>query len=131
MIAMMLGLEFRWRDLRHRALGDIALSLGSAITALAQGITPGAILRGVHVENDAQAGGWLDWLSAFSLPTRRPDRGRFRAGKGIGGSLCEIPQSAFAHLYLPTCTFSVNRLARDTEPIRGFLAIAGNLAEYR
>lgn len=76
MIAMLLGLvfrgvafEFRWRDTRHRALWDVAFSLGSVVAALAQGITLGAILQGIHVENDAYAGGWLDWLSAFSLLT--------------------------------------------------------------
>lgn len=76
MIAMLLGLvfrgvafEFRWRDARHRALWDVAFSLGSVVAALAQGITLGAILQGIHVENDAYAGGWLDWLSPFSLLT--------------------------------------------------------------
>jgi len=76
MIAMLLGLvfrgvafEFRWRDPRHRALWDVAFSLGSVVAALAQGITLGAILQGIHVENDAYAGGWLDWLSPFSLLT--------------------------------------------------------------
>jgi cytochrome d ubiquinol oxidase subunit II len=75
-IAMLLGLvfrgvafEFRWRDESHRPLWDMAFSLGSCIAALAQGITLGAILQGVHVENDAYAGGWLDWLSPFSLLT--------------------------------------------------------------
>lgn len=76
MIAMLLGLvfrgvafEFRWRDPRHRPIWDIAFSLGSIVAALAQGITLGAILQGIHVENDAYAGGWLDWLSPFSLMT--------------------------------------------------------------
>lgn len=75
-IAMLLGLifrgvafEFRWRDPRHRPFWDIAFSLGSFVAALAQGITLGAILQGVRVENDAYAGGWLDWLSPFSLLT--------------------------------------------------------------
>ena len=76
MIAMLLGLvfrgvafEFRWRDPGHRALWDGAFFFGSLIAALAQGITLGAILQGVKVENDAYAGGWLDWLSPFSLLT--------------------------------------------------------------
>lgn len=75
-IAMLLGLvfrgvafEFRWRDPRHRALWDIAFSLGSFIAAFAQGVTLGAILQGVQVENQAYAGGWLDWLTPFSLLT--------------------------------------------------------------
>jgi cytochrome d ubiquinol oxidase subunit II len=76
MIAMLLGLvfrgvafEFRWRDARHRPLWDFAFSLGSVVAALSQGITLGAVLQGIHVENDAYAGGWLDWLSPFSLLT--------------------------------------------------------------
>ena len=76
MIAMLLGLvfrgvafEFRWRNPRHRPLWDVAFSIGSATAALAQGITLGAILQGVRVHNDAYAGGWLDWLSPFSLLT--------------------------------------------------------------
>src|SRR5579863_1612524 len=75
-IAMLLGLvfrgvafEFRWRDAGHRPFWDMAFSAGSCVAALAQGITLGAILQGVHVENDAYAGGWLDWLSPFSLLT--------------------------------------------------------------
>jgi cytochrome d ubiquinol oxidase subunit II len=75
-IAMLLGLvfrgvafEYRWRDPRHRALWDAAFALGSVTAALAQGITLGAILQGVHVVNGAYAGGWLDWLSPFSLLT--------------------------------------------------------------
>ena len=35
----------------------------------AQGIILGAILQGVTVANDAYAGGWLDWLTPFSLLT--------------------------------------------------------------
>ena len=76
MIAMLLGLvfrgvafEFRWRDPGHRALWDVTFSIGSLVAALAQGITLGAILQGVNVENDAYAGGWLDWLSPFSVLT--------------------------------------------------------------
>ncbi|RJG41517.1 cytochrome d ubiquinol oxidase subunit II [Mesorhizobium sp. DCY119] len=76
MIAMLLGLifrgvafEFRWRDPRHRPVWDVAFSLGSFVAAFSQGVILGAILQGIHVENDAYAGGWLDWLSPFSLLT--------------------------------------------------------------
>lgn len=75
-IAMLLGLvfrgvafEFRWRDPRHRPLWDAAFSLGSFVAAFAQGVTLGAILQGVRVVDKAYAGGWLDWLSLFSLLT--------------------------------------------------------------
>jgi cytochrome d ubiquinol oxidase subunit II len=76
MIAMLLGLvfrgvafEFRWRDPGHRPFWDMAFCIGSIVAALAQGITLGAILQGIHVENAAYAGGWLDWLTPFSLLT--------------------------------------------------------------
>jgi cytochrome d ubiquinol oxidase subunit II len=76
MIAMLLGLvfrgvafEYRWRDPRHRVLWDAAFCIGSLVAALAQGITLGAILQGIKVENAAYAGGWLDWLSPFTLLT--------------------------------------------------------------
>jgi cytochrome d ubiquinol oxidase subunit II len=48
---------------------DVSFAAGSVVAALAQGITLGAILQGVRVENDAYAGGWIDWLSPFSLLT--------------------------------------------------------------
>lgn len=75
-IAMLLGLvfrgvafEFRWRNPAHRPLWDVAFSIGSSIAALAQGITLGAVLQGIQVRHGAYAGGWLDWLSGFSLLT--------------------------------------------------------------
>jgi cytochrome bd ubiquinol oxidase subunit II len=75
-IAMLLGLvfrgvafEFRWRDAAHRPVWDAAFTIGSIVAALAQGMTLGAILQGIRVENDAYAGGWLDWLSPFTLLT--------------------------------------------------------------
>jgi cytochrome d ubiquinol oxidase subunit II len=76
MIAMLLGLlfrgvafEFRWRDPEHRAYWDAAFALGSFVAALAQGITLGAILQGIRVVNDGYGGGWLDWLSPFTILT--------------------------------------------------------------
>ena len=76
MIAMLLGLvfrgvafEFRWRDAGHRAYWDIAFTVGSFLAALAQGITLGAILQGIRVVDNAYAGGWLDWLSPFTVLT--------------------------------------------------------------
>ena len=75
-IAMLLGLvfrgvafEFRWRDPRHRAFWDMAFFAGSLVAALAQGITLGALLQGIHVEGRAYAGGWLDWLSPYTVLT--------------------------------------------------------------
>jgi cytochrome d ubiquinol oxidase subunit II len=76
MIAMLLGLvfrgvafEFRWRDSSHRAYWDLAFTVGSFLAALAQGITLGAILQGIRVVDNAYAGGWLDWLSPFTILT--------------------------------------------------------------
>ncbi len=73
-VAMLLALifrgvafEFRWRDPRHRPYWDFAFSLGSIMAALAQGITLGALLQGIAVENRAYAGGWFDWLTPFSV----------------------------------------------------------------
>ncbi|WP_448663719.1 cytochrome d ubiquinol oxidase subunit II [Sphingomonas sp. CJ20] len=75
-IAMLLGLvfrgvafEFRWRDPAHRRWWDVGFTLGSLTAALAQGIALGAILQGIKVSGRAYAGGWLDWLSPFSLLT--------------------------------------------------------------
>jgi len=75
-IAMLLGLvfrgvafEFRWRDPGHERLWDIAFFLGSLVAAMAQGMILGALLQGVAVEGRSYAGGWLDWLSPYSLLT--------------------------------------------------------------
>ena len=75
-IAMLLGLifrgtgfEFRWRDARHRKFWDFAIFAGSLTAALAQGVILGALIQGVKVANRAYAGGWLDWLSPYSLLT--------------------------------------------------------------
>ena len=73
-IAMLLALifrgvafEFRWRDPRHRAYWDVAFSVGSIVAAFAQGVTLGALLQGIAVEDRAYAGGWFDWLTPFSV----------------------------------------------------------------
>lgn len=75
-IAMLLALvlrgvafEFRWRDPRHRGFWDRAFHTGSLVAAVAQGMTLGALLQGIHVEGRAYAGGWWDWLTPFSLLT--------------------------------------------------------------
>ncbi len=75
-IAMLLGLvfrgvafEFRWRDPGHRAFWDMAFTGGSLVAAFSQGMILGAILQGIDVDGRAYAGGWLDWLSPYSLLT--------------------------------------------------------------
>jgi len=73
---MLLGLvfrgvafEYRWRDKAHEKFWDFAFWGGSIIAAFAQGIVLGAFVQGIEVEGRAYAGGWLDWLSPFSLFT--------------------------------------------------------------
>ncbi len=75
-IAMLLGLvfrgvafEFRFRAAtrRGRTLWDHAFLLGSFGAAMAQGLTLGGLLQGVHVVGRAYAGGWWDWLTPFSV----------------------------------------------------------------
>jgi len=61
--------EFRWRTKRGQFLWDWAFAFGSTIAAFAQGVTLGALVQGIAVEGRAYAGGWWDWLSAFSLLT--------------------------------------------------------------
>ncbi|WP_029057621.1 cytochrome d ubiquinol oxidase subunit II [Stappia stellulata] len=76
-VAMLLGLvfrgvvfEFRFKASEERRwIWDIAFFLGSLTAALAQGIILGAIVQGIEVEGRAYAGGWLDWLTPFSLMT--------------------------------------------------------------
>src|ERR1700694_2955533 len=89
MIAMLIGLifrgvafEFRWRTTQStRNRWDVAFAGGSLLAALAQGIALGAILQGVHVEGRQYAGGWWDWLRAFSILTG----GVFALGLGLLG----------------------------------------------
>jgi cytochrome d ubiquinol oxidase subunit II len=63
------GFEFRFRarTRRGRYWWDMAFALGSAVAAFCQGLTLGGLLQGVHVENRRYAGGWLDWLTPFSV----------------------------------------------------------------
>jgi cytochrome bd ubiquinol oxidase subunit II len=75
-IAMLLGLvfrgvafEFRWRDPRHERFWDAAFFSGSLVAAMAQGMILGALLQGIKIDGRAYAGGWLDWLSPYSLLT--------------------------------------------------------------
>ncbi|MFN3891850.1 MAG: cytochrome d ubiquinol oxidase subunit II [Beijerinckiaceae bacterium] len=75
-IAMLLALifrgvafEFRWRTRRAKFLWDWGFAGGSILAAFAQGVTLGALVQGIRVENRAYAGGWWDWLTPFSLVT--------------------------------------------------------------
>ncbi len=75
-IAMLLGLifrgvafEFRASDKRHEQHWDLAFMAGSTVAAMAQGMILGAILQGISIENNAYAGGSLDWLTPYSVLT--------------------------------------------------------------
>ncbi len=75
-IAMLLGLvfrgvafEFRWRDPRHQRFWDIAVTTGSFTAAMTQGMILGALLQGIRISGRSYAGGWLDWLTPFTLLT--------------------------------------------------------------
>src|SRR3546814_13715078 len=77
LIAMLLGLifrgvafEFRHRTVRGQYLWDWGFAGGSILAALAQGITLGALVQGIEVENRAYAGGWWDWLTPRSEERR-------------------------------------------------------------
>ncbi|MBY0284884.1 MAG: cytochrome d ubiquinol oxidase subunit II [Sphingomonas sp.] len=104
-IAMLLGLvfrgvafEFRWRDPSHRKFWDFAFTAGSATAALAQGIILGALLQGVTVAGRGYGGGWLDWLTPFSLLTG----GSVVAGYALLGACWLIAKTegqAQAHAY--------------------------------
>jgi cytochrome bd ubiquinol oxidase subunit II len=59
--------EFRWRTERGRFLWDWGFAGGSLVATFAQGITLGALVQGIHIEDRAYAGGWWDWLTPFSL----------------------------------------------------------------
>jgi cytochrome d ubiquinol oxidase subunit II len=76
LIAMLLGLvfrgvafEFRWRTRRGRFAWDWAFAGGSTLAALCQGIALGALVQGIRASGRAYAGGWLDWLTPFSILT--------------------------------------------------------------
>jgi cytochrome d ubiquinol oxidase subunit II len=75
-IAMLLGLvfrgvafEFRSRDPHHEGLWDFAFFAGSLVAAFSQGLILGAILQGIAVDGRSYSGGWLDWLTPYSLLT--------------------------------------------------------------
>ena len=61
--------EFRWKSRKRRWLWDISFFGGSLVAALCQGVTLGALVQGIAVEDRSYAGGILDWLTPFSLFT--------------------------------------------------------------
>lgn len=61
--------EFRWKSEKTKYVWDWAFAGGSLVATFAQGIALGALVQGIEVSGRAYAGGWLDWLSPFSLLT--------------------------------------------------------------
>ncbi|KAB7613719.1 cytochrome d ubiquinol oxidase subunit II [Amylibacter sp. SFDW26] len=61
--------EYRWRTERWKGVWDFAFAGGSFVAALCQGIALGALVQGIEVADRAYAGGWWDWLTAFSILT--------------------------------------------------------------
>jgi cytochrome bd ubiquinol oxidase subunit II len=75
-IIMLLGLifrgvafEFRWAAKPNHEFWDNAFAAGSIIATFAQGVILGGYLQGINVQNNAFAGGALDWLAPFPLFT--------------------------------------------------------------
>jgi cytochrome d ubiquinol oxidase subunit II len=59
--------EFRYKSNRSRWLWDVAFSGGSFIAAFAQGLTVGALAKGLPMRDDVYIGGSFGWLSPFSI----------------------------------------------------------------
>ena len=59
--------EFRWVAKPDHKLWDIAFAWGSIVATFMQGVILGGLVQGVPVENNAFAGGPLDWLSPFPI----------------------------------------------------------------
>jgi cytochrome d ubiquinol oxidase subunit II len=62
-----IAFEFRFRAGRFRRLWDFAFSGGAILAGFCQGVILGGFIDGIHIENDAYAGGTFDFVSAFSL----------------------------------------------------------------
>ena len=61
--------EFRHTATTSKYIWDRAFFGGSVFSALMQGMLLGALVQGVHVENQHFAGGLLDWFTPFSVLT--------------------------------------------------------------
>jgi cytochrome bd ubiquinol oxidase subunit II len=72
-IVMLLGLIFRgiafeFRTVSHsKTAWNIAFTAGSTIASFAQGVVLGGLIQGIKVENNAYAGGPLEWATPFAL----------------------------------------------------------------
>ena len=64
-----MAFEFRFRAQTPfgRRLWDLSFFGGSTLAALCQGLSLGGLLQGIHVVDRQYAGGWLDWLTPFTV----------------------------------------------------------------
>jgi cytochrome d ubiquinol oxidase subunit II len=59
--------EFRYKTERMRWVWDTGFAGGSVVAAFIQGMTVGALVEGLPIENGQYAGGDFGWLSPFAL----------------------------------------------------------------
>ena len=61
--------EFRFKSETSRPLWNWSFCLGSSLAAFAQGTMLGAFIQGFTVQDGAFAGGYMDWLTPFTVFT--------------------------------------------------------------
>lgn len=62
------GVAFEFRaNSSHKTAWSRAFFGGSLVAAFGQGLTLGAYISGIHVENGVYAGGAFDWLTPFNI----------------------------------------------------------------
>ncbi|MFZ0845029.1 MAG: cytochrome d ubiquinol oxidase subunit II [Pseudolabrys sp.] len=62
------GIAFEFRTVsRSKTMWNAAFIGGSTLAAFAQGVILGSLIQGLHVTNDAYAGGAFDWATPFAL----------------------------------------------------------------
>lgn len=63
------SLDF-WAEAPHKRSWEVAVGLGSLLTALSQGFALGGLLGGIHVENSLFWGTMLDWATPLAALSR-------------------------------------------------------------
>ena len=69
LIFRVVAFEFRFKAERSRRLWGIAFSVGSIVTALAQGVILGALVEGMPLTGGKYLSGAFAWFSPFSMLT--------------------------------------------------------------
>jgi cytochrome bd ubiquinol oxidase subunit II len=107
--------EFRYKARTMRWLWDLGFSLGSVVATFVQGLTVGALARGIPMQDGHYAGGTFGWLSPFACLTGIGlCLGYALLGAGWLVAKCEGSLRQRGYRLLPGLTVSVF----------GFLAIA-------